>query len=65
MDVEADFEILLKRIPGRGSPVFYVSYIASDGDAAPRSNRRDQASELVEGTSHTQRVYATRALREQ
>jgi hypothetical protein len=64
MDQQADYQINLKRIPGRGSPKFYVSYIGTDDGTAPRDNRNDQASEDVDGQFHTQQVNATRADRD-
>jgi hypothetical protein len=64
MDQQADYQINLKRIPGRGSPKFYVSYIGTDDGTAPRDNRNDQASEDVDGQFHTQQVNATRSDRD-
>lgn len=63
MDQEADFQINMKRIPGRGSPRFYVNYIGTDDGTAARANRAHQTSAAVNGKFHTQQVNATRAMR--
>jgi hypothetical protein len=63
MDMEQDFQINLKRVPGRGEPVIYVNYIGSDDGLAARSNRFQQQSEGVNGAVHHQQVNASAAIR--
>lgn len=54
MDQQADFQINMKRIPGRGRPILFVQYRNSDGSTAARRNYFHQSSSPVNGEFHTQ-----------
>ena len=57
MDTDAIFEVTVKRLPGRGKPVFYAAAIDSTGGLLPRETSFTFKSDPVEGTDgNTQKM---------